>query len=51
LLLIAVYLYSILGPLDSIANTEDVTGIFKKHDLQYHMFADDKQLPPQRVSE
>ena len=32
---------SVLGPVQFIAYTEDVTELFDKHDLRYHLFADD----------
>ena len=33
-----------MGPIQFIAYTEDVTELFHKHDLGYHLFADDKQV-------
>ena len=35
---------SVLGPVQFIAYTDDVTELFHKHDLGYHLFADDKQV-------
>jgi hypothetical protein len=35
---------SVLGPLEFISYTEDVTEIFHRHLISYHIFADDKQL-------
>ena len=34
---------SVLGPLGFISYTEDVTLVFKRHNIQHHLFADDKQ--------
>ena len=35
---------SVLGPLEFISYTEDVAVIFQRSQVNYHMFADDKQL-------
>jgi len=35
---------SVLGPVEFIAYTEDVTELFRRHQLHYHIYADDKQL-------
>jgi hypothetical protein len=35
---------TILGPVEFIAYTEDVTDIFPPHQVRYHMYADDIQL-------
>jgi len=35
---------SVLGPIEFIAYTEDVTELIASHELSYHLFADDKQL-------
>jgi len=33
---------SVLGPVQFIAYTKDITELFDKHNLGYHLFADDK---------
>ena len=33
-----------LGPAQFIAYTENTTDIFQKHNIQYHMFADDTHV-------
>ena len=35
---------SVLGPIEFISYTEDVTSIFETLDIRYHIYADDKQL-------
>ena len=35
---------SVLGPVEFIAYTEDVTELFRRHQLHYHIYTDDKQL-------
>ena len=35
---------SVLGPVQFISYSEDVVVIFSAHHVQYHIFADDKQL-------
>ena len=36
---------SVLGPVEFIADTEDITELFRHHhQLYYHIYADDKQL-------
>jgi len=35
---------SVLGPIEFIAYTEDVTELIAAYELSYHLFADDKQL-------
>src|SRR5664279_2820400 len=35
---------SVLGPLEFISYTEDVTSIFERPSVQHHMYADDKQI-------
>jgi len=35
---------SVLGPIEFIAYTEDVTELIAAYELRYHLFADDKQL-------
>ena len=43
---------SVLGPLDFISYTDEVSEIFSRHAVNYHLFADDKQLPKSdKVSE
>jgi len=34
---------SVLGPVEFISYTGDVTDIFERHHIGYHLFADDKQ--------
>ena len=34
---------SVLGPLEFISYTDDVTSIFERHGVGHHLFADDKQ--------
>ena len=34
---------SVLGPVKFISYIEDVTSVFKKHGVRYHLYADDKQ--------
>ena len=34
---------SVLGPLQFISYTDDVTSAFDQHDVKHHLFADDKQ--------
>ena len=35
---------SVLGPLEFISYTDEVSEIFNRHAVNYHLFADDKQL-------
>jgi len=35
---------SVLGPLEFIAYTEDVIRIFERHNINHHLYADDKQI-------
>lgn len=35
---------SVLGPVEFIAYTEDITTIFQRHGVPYHLYADDKQV-------
>jgi len=35
---------SVLGPVEFIAYTEDFTELFRRYQLHYHLYADDKQL-------
>ena len=35
---------SVLGPLGFISYTDEVSEIFNRHAVNYHLFADDKQL-------
>jgi len=35
---------SVLGPLEFISYTDEVSEIFSRHAVNYHLFADDKQL-------
>ena len=34
----------VLGPLEFISYTDEVSEIFCRHAVNYHLFADDKQL-------
>jgi len=40
---------SILGPKQFIQYAEDITRVLEKHELLYHLFADDTQGPPADV--
>ena len=35
---------SVLGPLEFISYTGEVSEIFSRHAVNYHLFSDDKQL-------
>ena len=42
--LIAVYRRAVLGPLLYVLHTSPVADIIKRHNLTYHLYADDTQL-------